>query len=572
MAFRDIQKLLRQKASMAEPYYVKLWELFSRKESLEPLSGADLARQIALEADEGDADALIIQSVFRRKGLAFRRDAQKSLALLLEAYQRGDMNAALFLGTQALEGVGGPRDSARALAYFEEAREAGVSHADLFLADYYGDGRETEHDAAKAFLYLSHSPFRDDPAYLYYVFKVFDCGGRSVIDQSEAIRCLRRAAAGGCAGAAVALGDLYFFGEYVPRDRWKALEIYKRCLRLGVKSGELLTNISYIYSDGIGVPADLDLAVSVAKRAADRGHGSAIRLYARYLRDGTGVERDIDDAIFILRQAALKGDLEARTELGKLYITDKEARDCRAGVKLLTEAASQNCASAYFALGTVYDYGYGGRRDPEAALRLIIIAAKMGCVEAQLELCDKLVGGQGTPEEQRSAVEMYSKEAAKGYAPSQLCLARLIERGVGGLPDDMDKALRLARQAARARFPEAFGHLGLMTLSSGAEDSVARARDLFRQGVELGDSASFFGEGYMRYLGMASPQDVKEGLARMREGVREGFYFGALYLAKEYLFGQLAPYSRRKARYLLDSYGGYFIPESKELYEYLRAL
>ncbi len=72
------------------------------------------------------------------------------------------------------------------------------------------------------------------------------------------------------------LGNKYLKGVQVPKNENKAFEHYLKSAQLGNSDGQY--NAGLCYRRGIGVEADIVMAYYWVGRAAEKGHGHAVRL------------------------------------------------------------------------------------------------------------------------------------------------------------------------------------------------------------------------------------------------------------------------------------------------------
>jgi WD40 repeat protein/serine/threonine protein kinase len=88
-----------------------------------------------------------------------------------------------------------------------------------------------------------------------------------------------------------------------------------------------------------------------------------------------------------LISAAEQGDVNAQTELGKLYLEGKKTlRDLNKAMQLFAQAAEKDHPLAAFYLGKCYEAGKGVSKNKQIAHEWYMMAAKLGSKEAQKKL------------------------------------------------------------------------------------------------------------------------------------------------------------------------------------------
>lgn len=173
-------------------------------------------------------------------------------------------------------------------------------------------------------------------------------------DYATAIRLLRPLAEQTYPIAQSYLGDMYNFGEGVPRDYTQAVYWRRQAAAKGVLSGVAAAGqfqdgvmayqhgdyamamrllrpfanggnavaqsyIGQMYNYGFGVPQDYAQAVLWYRRAAEQGQiGAQLHLGGNY-RLGEGVPEDLAQAFLWYRRAAEQGDPDAQDLVGGMY-------------------------------------------------------------------------------------------------------------------------------------------------------------------------------------------------------------------------------------------------------------
>jgi hypothetical protein len=115
-------------------------------------------------------------------------------------------------------------------------------------------------------------------------------------DSVAAFRILRPLAAGGNTDAEFELGQMYEYGEGVPKNATLALFWYRRSASSGVDTYQYRTGLAY--ETGRGTSPDGLQAVYWLRKAAAQGYAPAQGDLARIFLDGHLVPRDPEQAAF----------------------------------------------------------------------------------------------------------------------------------------------------------------------------------------------------------------------------------------------------------------------------------
>ncbi|MBO7169606.1 MAG: sel1 repeat family protein, partial [Clostridia bacterium] len=113
------------------------------------------------------------------------------------------------------------------------------------------------------------------------------------------------------------MGDLWFFGQDLPKDTAMAVA----CFRIAAKGGNVAASYSLGWCEkhGKGTPQDLEKAVKHLRFAANEGHPHACFSLAECYESGEGVPlRNEREAISLYKTAAAKGHVGAFKRLAEL--------------------------------------------------------------------------------------------------------------------------------------------------------------------------------------------------------------------------------------------------------------
>ncbi|KAI9027384.1 hypothetical protein CLU79DRAFT_832767 [Phycomyces nitens] len=204
----------------------------------------------------------------------------------------------------------------------------------------------------------------------------------------------------------------------------KAFEHYLVAANLGDTDAEF--QIALMLANGQGIPRDRLAAFKWYKKAANKGHRTALYSLGLYYINGLeGITRNISQARECFNQAAQKGLICAMTALATLYrnasmsseqpeTTTDNQREL--AVQWFQRAASLGDAVAQRELGLLHDAGLGVPKDYIAAFDLFQKAAAQQDAQAVLLVGSYYQNGLSVEKDIKRAIEYYV-EASRLGAP-----------------------------------------------------------------------------------------------------------------------------------------------------------
>ncbi|WP_422039753.1 peptidoglycan-binding protein [Roseibium sp.] len=149
----------------------------------------------------------------------------------------------------------------------------------------------------------------------------------------------------------------------------------------GNPAAEFLVGVRY--TEGQGVPADLEKAAVWYQKAANKGLPPAQYRLASLYEKGRGVEKDVAKARAWYSQAAQAGNAKAMHNLAVLYAEGGgEEPDYAKAAMWFESAANYGVKDSLFNLGILYAGGIGVDKDLVASYKWFAIAADKGDPEA----------------------------------------------------------------------------------------------------------------------------------------------------------------------------------------------
>ncbi|MEO0497127.1 MAG: tetratricopeptide repeat protein [Pseudomonadota bacterium] len=239
------------------------------------------------------------------------------------------------------------------------------------------------------------------------------------------------------------------FGAYQRGYYLTALQLALPRAQVGDPAAQTL--IAELYASGLGVPLNVDEALSWYRLAAQAGERSAQFALAMYYLDGVAVDKDPARARDLLERAANQDHALAQFNLGQLIVAD---RPTPAGygeaLQWFRKSSVAGNAEASYSASQIIARGLDGLGErPDDALPFLRDAAEERIIPAQVELglmlVENAIAGLPTdlPREDPAFVAAaQSDDAVEGYkwlqraamASNPLAqnrVAKLRERGIG---------------------------------------------------------------------------------------------------------------------------------------------
>ena len=199
----------------------------------------------------------------------------------------------------------------------------------------------------------------------------------------NSIEELTKKAEQGDANAQSELGYRYEFGEGVPEDKMKAVELYTKAVEQGNARAQL--SLGFCYLDSTGVQMDEKKAVELFTKAAEQGNADAQAILWYCYKIGMGVSEDEEKA-------------------AKWY-----------GKVLENKAGSSTVRIRWIKCL------YGDRKKKESIQKLTR-GAEQGDSICQCELAKRYYLGDGVPQDEKKAVEWFTKAAEQGNGDARKAL------------------------------------------------------------------------------------------------------------------------------------------------------
>ncbi len=215
--------------------------------------------------------------------------------------------------------------------------------------------------------------------------------------------------------------------------------LYRTAFCLGLFCGGLAMS----YQAGTALAATTDpayaafdqgkyiLAIKEAKKAASRGEPQAYTLLGRIYSEGLGVPRNLQEAARWYQQGAGKGDVDSQFALALMLAQGKGlARNDALAADLFQQAADKGHVEAQYNMALIYSDGLGRTQDHSQAAKYLKLAAQNGNVKAQYDLGTFYALGQGVRKNSQLAQQWTKKAADSGLSNAQVEYAIMLIKGI----------------------------------------------------------------------------------------------------------------------------------------------
>lgn len=259
--------------------------------------------------------------------------------------------------------------------------------------------------------------------------------------------------------AAMALGDMYLFGQGTPPNIQEAIGWYTKLAEARyVKDHESPFNpaqpdeaslrvqaqvkLARIYMMGVGVPKNPKLARHWYEAASELSYVPAQYRLAQMSQNGYGSEKNLKAATKFYTEAAESGYAAAQYALAELYFYgDESPQSAKAAFEWYEQAAfnpypDDKKTSAQYSLAQMYDQGLGTTANPQKAFALYKSAALAGHPDAQYALGVYFYSGELVEKNWTVARKLFEAAAAQQQSDAMFNLALMSMKGEGG---DADK-------------------------------------------------------------------------------------------------------------------------------------
>jgi TPR repeat protein len=213
--------------------------------------------------------------------------------------------------------------------------------------------------------------------------KPADVKGVADIAQADVVTAIKfcRLAAGASRRSLYALGRAYAANQQLP----EAITVWRKAADKGSTSA--MVELGVLYATGSGVAKDETKARKIFERAAEAGNARGVTNLAALSAQSGGAPADPAKARALLAKAAEGNSAEAQYQLGLMLAEGVGgAKDEAVARGLFEKAAAQNHPGALERMGAFAQSGRGGPQDSGAAKAYFEKAAALGNDDAKAAL------------------------------------------------------------------------------------------------------------------------------------------------------------------------------------------
>lgn len=416
------------------------------KEAMDAFQEGRHARAVELAkplAEQGNPDALYLMGFAHETGKGAEQSKEKALDYYRKASAAKQRDAAYRLAFILLASEKeGERDQARET--LENAAKEDPAVVGRILGEAYLRGRlSPTADPDKAVFWWKRAGDAGDVPSILLLGRFYEgqFGFPELKDTKLSLDAYAKAAGLGDAGAMASLGSRYLSGDEKTRDEKKGREWLKKAIDAKEYTAYLALGD---YEEN--VKKDYKAALAEYERGKDVGQVDCTLRAAAFYLEGKGTDKDVARGTALLEKAAEEGNPVANFQLAVQSLSG-EKPDLLTGYKYLLSAATGNMVEAQNELGLLYLSGKLAAADSAAGIAWLTRAAQGGYPQAQNNLATLYERGvAGVPQNIENAGQLYSLAANQGHGPATLSLARLVYGGVGTKEDPV-KAWALASLA-----------------------------------------------------------------------------------------------------------------------------
>ena len=349
---------------------------------------------------------------------------------VLRLAEGGDAVAQANMGLAYLQGVGVAADPVKSTEWLAKSAAQGYVRAMNGMGQAYMEGRGVERDLAKAWEWFEKGASAGCAVATYNA-------ARTIFDDKEKFPLLLKAAEAGFPLACCSVGRAYLYGEGVESDQTKAYHWFRLAWEKGVEV--------YGRMNTLGMLGDRDRAETfrehpLVKMSVDEltrlGESDARALtYLGYLKEhgGRGVAEDMNAAIGLYIRAAEKGERAAQCLLAECYLKGRGV-DCdeRRALELFEKAAERGSGAALNRLAYIHYNGKGVKEDRNRAIDLYERAIAAGDLRAAENLAMIYVEQpNGAKEEYERGLELAWILVCRGQMTGPYLLGQCYAEGRG---------------------------------------------------------------------------------------------------------------------------------------------
>jgi TPR repeat protein len=439
-------------------------------------------------------------------------------------------------------------DDAKALEWYKKGAEAGSVKAMDALASVYGEAG----DVSQQIAWLEKSIAAGSEGGTGTLASLYRSLDNLSGKEAEALKWNKIAGEKGDHTANTWLGNQYYFGKIIKKNDVEAARYWELATSGDYPSAEALGSLGLSYQYGEGVP---------------KNPAKAIELYQKAI-EGSQDRR----AMYLMGMVAWQGltdkpDYTVAIDWFKKSVAPEEIPTENGGSTNLPVSYEQG--QAMNMLGSAYLHGKGVTVDHAQAKAWFEKAAESGNGQAMFWLGYMAEKGIGGTKDDFLAFDWYSKSAAKGNLAGMDYLAAAYEAG-RGIESDAALAFEWRKKGADAGDSDQYNLVGWAYLNAlGVEKDFSQAAKWFQKGADANITASMLNLGAMYRDGQGVAKDGKQALDWFKKAADAKDARGFLHIGWMYANGNGVTKDRALARSWFQKAASANVDGSREALAYL---
>ena len=491
---------------------------------------------LLLSAEKSNSQSLFELAKMHKNGHVVNKNNTKAIELYQTSAKLGNASAQLDLGYYFENGaLGLNKNNDIAFEWYSKSAKQFNAIALSNLANFYEHGKAVKQDLTMAAKYYNESAAAGYHKALCNLGDLY-LDYKDNIEIDKALSIYKAGADKGLSDCQFSLG--YTYGEFL-NDQQEALTWYKKAANQN--NATAITNIGYMYQNGVGVEVDLVKGFEYYLKAADLGNAAAQENLGRSYEFGIGTKQDYAKAHEYFAKGAAQNHAGAIVNLGTFYNKGVIVKKNRAkALELYKKSADLGNSAGAFNLGNAYLYGDGVEKDLEKSLQYYKQSSMAGYVEANCKI-GKIYRDLN---EIDVAINYLSLGVEKGISN---CMWQL-GFTYGEALNDYEEAIKWYELAGEKGDRDAFHSLGVIyDFGNGVEQNYAKAFEYYQLAADLGEPTSQANLGFMYEAGKSIPVDNKMAFEYYKKAAEQNDDQGLNNLATFYFNGIVVVQDQIKA-------------------------
>lgn len=306
----------------------------------------------------------------------------------------------------------------------KKAQKGDVS-SQVEIAESYFLGNAEERDSKQGRFWATKAAEKGD-VNAQYLLAVSYLGSFPVeceINKDKAFYWASKASEQGHLGAMVITANAYLYGNGIPADPTKGIQILNQAVQLGGAEAEFLLGSLHINNMFVEEPSPTK-GVQLIKSSADKEFAYAQYIIGAIYSEGVLLPQNDENAIFYLKKASEFGIQEAKTALNDIAQKSKlERQKLEQGFNAIIKLAEQGDSDSMYMYGRMLFLGELVAKDVDKGVDFLTQASEKGDREAQFFLGSAYANAIEVNLDLDKAVYFFQKAAELGHSEALYAMA-----------------------------------------------------------------------------------------------------------------------------------------------------